>query len=49
MFGEPQKFGPERRRPLGRPRLDGGNIKLALREVVWYGVDSIHPTHDRVK
>jgi hypothetical protein len=32
---------PERKRPLGRPRLRGvDNIKLDLREIGWGGMDN---------
>jgi hypothetical protein len=39
---------PERRRPLGRPRLRGeDNIKMELQEVGWEGVDWIDMAQDR--
>jgi hypothetical protein len=39
---------PEGKRPLGRPRrrlVD--NIKMALREIGWDGIDWIELAHDR--
>jgi len=37
---------PEGKRPLGRPRRRGGNIKIDLQEVGW-GIDWIDLTWDR--
>jgi hypothetical protein len=41
---------PEGKRPLGRPRRSCvDNIKMNLREVVWYGGDWIDVAQDRVQ
>jgi hypothetical protein len=39
---------PERKRPLGRPRLRWvNNIKMDLREIGWHGRDWINLSQDR--
>jgi hypothetical protein len=41
---------PEGKRPLGRSRHRWeDNIKIALREIVWESVDSIHLAQDKYK
>jgi len=37
----------ERERPLGRPMLDGDNIKMYLQEVEWEDIDWIYLNQDR--
>jgi hypothetical protein len=38
---------PEGKRPLGKPKHRWeGNIKIALRDVVWGGIDCIHLAQD---
>jgi hypothetical protein len=39
---------PEGKRPLGRPRRRWeNNIKMDIREIVWYGMDWIDLAQDR--
>ena len=37
----------ERERPLGRPMLDGDNIKMYLQEAEWEDMDWIYLNQDR--
>jgi hypothetical protein len=38
---------PEGRRPLGRPRCTGNNIKMDIQESGWGGMDWIDLAEDR--
>jgi hypothetical protein len=39
---------PERQKPLGRSRRKRvDNIKMDLRDIVWFGMDSVHLNQDR--
>jgi hypothetical protein len=37
---------PEGKRPLGRPRCRWEDIRMALREIGWKVVDSLHMAED---
>jgi hypothetical protein len=40
---------PEGKRPLGRPRQRGEDIRMDLREIGWEFVDCIHVVQDKNK